>query len=164
MDFYPWIVFLHVLGAFGFVLGHGASAFASISLRDERSPDRVAALLNMSSQSLGLTYASLLLLIVAGVIGGFMGDWWGDGWIWAAIGVLVLVLVAMYAIAMPYYIRVREAVGIRSNRTPAGAPAPNPASPDELAALLTSSRPMLVMGIGSIGLAILIWLMAVKPF
>jgi len=163
MELYPWIVFLHVLGAFGFVLGHGASAFVSVTLRNERSTDRVAALLNLSSVSLGMTYGSLLLLIVAGVIGGFLGDWWGEGWIWAAIGVLLVVLISMYAIAMPYYIRVREAAGIRSARTPDDAPAPT-AAPEALATLLTSSRPMVIMAIGSIGLAIIIWLMVVKPF
>lgn len=144
------------------MLGHGASAFVSVTLRNERSPDRVAALLNLSSVSLGMTYGSLLL-IVAGVIGGFTGDWWGEGWIWAAIGVLLVVLISMYALAMPYYTRVREAAGIRSARTPEDAPAPT-AAHEALPTLLTSSRPMVIMAIGGIGLAIIIWLMVVKPF
>jgi MFS family permease len=163
MDFYPWIVFLHVLGAFGFVMGHGASAFVSVQLREERDRDRIAALLNLSRQSLGMTYGSLLLLIVAGVIAGFAGEWWGADWLWAAIVLLVLMLVAMYGMATPYYRAVREAAGIRPIHAPDTAPAPDP-SPQQLDALLTSSRPMQIMGIGSIGLLLIIWLMVVKPF
>ncbi len=30
---YPWLVFLHLLGVFGFLLAHGASASASFALR-----------------------------------------------------------------------------------------------------------------------------------
>lgn len=163
MDLYPWIVFLHVLGAFGFVLGHGASAFLTVSARRQRSPEQVAALLEQSAAGTMLMYPSLLVLLAAGIWGGFAGDWWGHGWIWASIGLLVLELAAMYALAMPYYIRLREAAGIRSQRTPRDAPAPS-ADPGELEQLLASSRPMLIMGVGVIGLALLIWLMAVKPF
>jgi hypothetical protein len=163
MDFYPWIVFLHVLGAFGFVMGHGASAFVSVQLREERDRDRIAALLNLSRQSLGMTYGSLLLLILAGVAAGFAGDWWGADWLWAAIVLLVLMLVVMYAMATPYYKAVRDAAGIRPIHAPESAPVPDP-SPQQLDALLTSSRPMQIMGIGGIGLLLIIWLMVVKPF
>ncbi|HYN63583.1 MAG TPA: hypothetical protein VES36_03185 [Candidatus Limnocylindrales bacterium] len=96
MDWYPWIKLLHVIGAFGFVLAHGASAFAAMRIRDEREPARVAALLDLSGTSLGLMYASLLVLLAAGVTAGFVGAFWGRAWIWAAIGVLVIVVVAMY--------------------------------------------------------------------
>ena len=34
--FYPWVVFVHVLGAFTFVLAHGASATVVLRLRRER--------------------------------------------------------------------------------------------------------------------------------
>jgi hypothetical protein len=163
MDFYPWIVFLHVLGAFGFVMGHGASAFVSVQLREERSQQRIAALLNLSRQSLGMTYGSLLLLILAGVAAGFAGDWWGSLWLWTAILLLVLMLVVMYTLAAPYYTAVREAAGIRPIHAPETAPVPD-ASPQRLDALLTSTRPMQIMGIGSIGLLLIIWLMVVKPF
>jgi hypothetical protein len=36
------MVFLHVLGAFVFVLAHGASALVAFRLRTEREPGRVA--------------------------------------------------------------------------------------------------------------------------
>jgi hypothetical protein len=162
MDWYTWVVLLHVLGAFGFVFGHGASAMVSFRLRAERSPERVASLLGVSSAGLMVTYVSLLLLIVAGVIAAFMESWWGSAWLWAAIIVLVVMLAGMYAMATPYYKQVRLAVGIAGPG--AKGPPPEPVAPDELATLLTSSRPMTLAWFGGVGLVIIIWLMVVKPF
>lgn len=164
MEWYPWVVLLHVLGAFGFVFGHGASAMVSFRLRGERSPERVAALLNVSTASLATTYASLLLLLIAGVIAGFMGRFWGTGWIWAAIIILVLALGSMYGLATPYYKQVRLAVGIAAPGTRPTDPAPERMPPDQLAALLRSPRPMLLALIGGIALVIIIWLMVLQPF
>jgi hypothetical protein len=82
---------------------------------------------------------------------------------WTAILLLVLMLVVMYTLAAPYYTAVREAAGIRPVHAPETAPVPD-ASPQRLDALLTSTRPMQIMGIGSIGLLLIIWLMVVKPF
>ncbi|HET8587865.1 MAG TPA: DUF2269 family protein [Candidatus Limnocylindria bacterium] len=163
MDLYPWVVFLHVLGAFGFVMAHGASAFVSISMRRQASPERVAAMLNVSMLSIGMMYTSLLLLIVAGVIAGFMGSWWGQGWIWAAIGLLVLMLIFMYSMATNYYVQVRDAAGVPSGRGPKDA-GPPVASPERLSELLDSTRPFTLAGVGGIGLLLIIWLMVVKPF
>ena len=33
IEWYPWIVLIHVIGAFGFVFAHGASAFAADRMR-----------------------------------------------------------------------------------------------------------------------------------
>jgi MFS family permease len=162
VNWYPWIVLIHVLGAFGFVFGHGASAMVSFRLRNERTPERVATLLNVSSAGLVVTYISLLILILAGVLAGFMGDWWSSGWIWAAIGVLVLMLFGMYAMATSYYKQVRTAVGIAVPG--AKGPAPEPKPPEELARLLDSSRPVVLALYGGIGLIVIIWLMVLKPF
>jgi len=161
VNLYPWIVFLHVVGAFGFVMGHGASAVAAFSLRSERDPQRVAALLDQSSRSLSVTYGGLLLLIVAGVAGGFVGSWWGAGWIWLAIGILVVVVAAMYLIATPYYRRVREAVQPPGS---ADAAVAEPMPPAELAALLAAPQPIILGLTGGGGLAAIVWLMLFKPF
>jgi hypothetical protein len=75
MDWYPWVVLAHVLGAFGFVFAHGVSAFVAFRLRAARSPEQVTTLMGLSSSSLTLAYASLLVLLVAGIAAGFMGDW-----------------------------------------------------------------------------------------
>jgi hypothetical protein len=94
VDWYPWIKLLHVVGGFGFVLAHGASAFAAIRIRSEREPARVAALLDLSGASIGVMYISLLVLLAAGIAAGFIGSFWGEAWIWVAIGVLVVVALA----------------------------------------------------------------------
>ena len=164
MDLYPWVVFVHVAAAFLFVMGHGASMWTSDQIRRERDPVRIRALLDLSSRSLGLVYGSLLALLIAGIAAGVMGGHFGRGWIWAAIVVLVTIIVLMYALASRYYGRVREAVGMRSYQTPKDAPDPTPVSADELAALLDSRRPDVIGLVGIIGLLILLWLMMFKPF
>jgi hypothetical protein len=164
MDWYPWIVLLHVLGAFGFVLAHGASAFAAIRIRSERDPARVAALLDMSGTSLGLMYGSLLILLIGGIAAGFIGGWWGFLWIWLAIGVLVLVIGAMYPLGSMHYANVRRAVGIKPYNAPKDAPPPEPLTGPELETVLASNRPFVLAAIGGIGLVVIIWLMVVKPF
>src|SRR5574338_453603 len=110
MDWYPWIVFLHVGGAFGFVFGHGASAFVSMAIRRETDAQRISAMLRISQLSLMAMYPSLLLLLAAGVAAGFIGEFWGALWLWLAIGLLVVELAAMYALAAPYYMNLRRAL------------------------------------------------------
>jgi hypothetical protein len=164
MDLYPWMVFVHVRGAFTFVLGHGASAMASLRLRAEREPERIRALLDLSSGSLTIAYIGLLLLLVAGVVAGFAGGWWGRLWIWTSLVLLVLIAVAMYPLGSQYYSKVRHAVGMRTYQNKKDDPDPMPSSPAELDALLTSSRPGLLAAIGGIGLLVILWLMVFKPF
>jgi hypothetical protein len=164
MDWYPWIVFVHVAAAFLFVMGHGASMWASDQIRHERDAVRITTLLELSGRSLGLVYGSLLTLLIAGIAAGIMGGHFARGWIWASIAVLVAIMVLMYVLASRYYGRVREAVGIRSYQTPKDAPDPTPVSAEELAALVDSRRADYIGLVGVIGLLVLLWLMLFKPF
>ena len=164
MEWYPWVVFVHVAAAFLFVMGHGASMWVSDQIRRERDPARIRALLELSSRSLGLVYGALLTLLIAGIIAGIMGGHFGRGWIWAAIAVLVAIMVLMYILASRYYGRVREAVGLRGYETPKNAPDPTPVSAEELALLVDSRRPDVIGVVGVIGLLVLLWLMMFKPF
>ena len=164
MEWYPWVVFVHVAAAFLFFMGHGASMWVSDQIRRERDPARIRALLELSSRSLGLVYGALLTLLIAGIIAGIMGGHFGRGWIWAAIAVLVAIMVLMYILASRYYGRVREAVGLRGYETPKDAPDPTPVSAEELAALVDSRRPDVIGLVGIGGLLILLWLMMFKPF
>ena len=164
MEFYPWVVFIHVAAAFLFVMGHGASMWTSDQIRRERDPARIRALLELSSRSLGLVYGSLGTLLIAGIAAGVIGGHFGRGWIWAAIVVLVAVIVLMYALASSYYARVRQAVGMRTYGMPKDAPDPTPVSAEELALLVDTRRPDVIGLVGVIGLLILLWLMVFKPF
>ncbi|HEX6208988.1 MAG TPA: hypothetical protein VF058_11615 [Actinomycetota bacterium] len=161
---YRWWVFLHVVGGFGFFMAHGASAMASIRLRTERSPERVKALLDLSSSSLGFMYVSLLLLLAGGIVSGFLGDWWGEGWIWTAIALLILIMGAMYGLASGYYNQVREAAGIQTYEQRKKGIEAGPPDPGRLDVLLSSSRPMVIMVVGFGGLLLILWLMILKPF
>src|SRR5512132_799180 len=111
MDWYHLIVFLHIFGAFGLLMSHGASINMLFRLRREHDLDRIRAYLDLSSASLGGLYVSLLLLLAAGILAGFLGNWWGRGWIWAAIGVLVRLLYLMARLGSQFYARVRKAAG-----------------------------------------------------
>ena len=166
---YPYIVFLHVAAAFAFVLAHGVSAFAAFRIRQERDPERIRALLDLSAGSIGTMYAGLGILLLAGITAGMVGGWFGRGWIWASLGILVLVVGAMYGLASRYYRDLREAVGAPSQRGDAagqpGAAAARPTvTPEELDRLLDTRRPDAIAAVGLVGLVAIVFLMVVKPF
>ncbi len=160
---YGLMVFLHVLGAFVFVLAHGASILVAFRLRTEREAGRVAALLELSSLGISVMYVGLAVLLLAGVTAGFMGDHWGRGWIWAAIGILVAVAVAMYAMGTTFYVRMRLAAGAEVPAPLARRYDPPPTAAD-LGPMLASNRPLILAAIGGTGLVLIIWLMVAKPF
>ena len=164
MDWYRMIVFLHVTGVFGFLISHGASINMLLRLRQEQDPDRIRAYLDLSSASLGGLYASLLVLILAGVVAGFMGNWWGRGWIWAAILVLVVLLGVMSRLGSFYYARIRKAAGLPYMLNYKPQPAEPSPSPEEMTRLLNSAQPVWLAVLGLIGLVGLLWLMIFKPF
>ncbi len=159
---YAYIVLLHVVGAFVFALSHGVSVAVSLRLRGVSSREQVAALLDLSQFAVGGLYTGLVILLIGGVWAGFAGGHWGRAWIWVALGVLVVVIVAMYAIATPFYQRLRTAAG--ANVNPQIAERYSDAGPDQLGAMLESQRPIWLAVIGGVGLAVIVWLMVVKPF
>lgn len=162
MEWYPWVVLGHVIGAFGFVFAHGVSAFVAFRLRAARTPEQVSTLMELSGSSLMLAYVSLLVVLVSGVVAGFMGDWWGRPWIWLSIVLLLAIATAMYLVGTKYYVQVRHAVGQPAPQDPKGTTF-EPIEPDALAGLLDSRRPELLAVIGGGGLTTLIALMVLKP-
>jgi hypothetical protein len=160
---YRWIVFIHILGAFSFVLLHGASAAVSLRLRTERNLERIRALLDLSTAYTSATYASLLLLLAAGVVAGFVGKWWGQTWIWVSLATLIALMAAMFALGTAFYARVRKAAGMEFMDKMKPHPPIEPAQA-ELETLLRSSRPTVLALLGGVGLGLLLWLMMFKPF
>lgn len=158
---YRWWIFLHIVGVFGFLLSHGVSTGVAFKLRKERDPVRIQALLELSGSSMKAFYASLLLLLLGGVVAGFQpgiaGSWWGQGWIWTSLGLLVGVSVAMYLLATTYYKKVRLVATERA----AGSKV---ATEERLAEVLESPRPLLVAAIGFAALGGILYLMMFKPF
>jgi hypothetical protein len=161
---YNWIVYLHLLGIFGFLLAHGASASAAFALRRERNLDKVRALLELSAGSIGVMYLSLLVLLASGIIAAFMGNWWGRGWIWVSLALLIVILVAMGAMGSRYYGEARKLAGLPYFAGRKVQPPLPAASPDEVFAVLARANPVLLTVIGLGGFAIITWLMRFKPF
>lgn len=154
---YQWWVFLHIVGVFGFLLGHGVSVAVTFRLRRERDPARINALLELSGSSLTLFFYGLLVLLVAGIVAGFIGHWWGDGWIWTALGLLVGISVAMSVLARPYYKRVRLV-------TEALASGSEAVTQEQFVTILRSPLPLVIAAVGFAGLLVILWLMMFKPF
>jgi plastocyanin len=153
---YQWWVFVHLVGVLAFLGAHGVSMTVLLRLRKERDPQKVSDLLALSSSSITAFYYALGLLLVGGIVAGFLGHWWGRAWIWAAIGVLVVVSVAMYAMARPYYRR----VGFVARAMAEGSQA---VTADQFDEILRAPRPMTVAGIGVVGLLVILYLMVLKP-
>ncbi len=161
---YQWLALLHILGVFGFLLAHGASASVAFALRQERDHERVRTLLTLSAGSYPVMYLSLLVLLVTGIVTGILGDWWGRGWIWGSLLLLIAIIVAMTLLGSNKLGRLRKALGLPYFERGKQQPAVAPASPQEIDALLGQSNPHLLTTIGLGGIAIVAWLMMFKPF
>jgi hypothetical protein len=163
MNWQPWIVFAHVLGAFTFVMAHGVSMFVALRVRSERDPARVTTLLDLSKSAVAIAAFAVLFLLITGVAAGFIGDWWGQRWIWASIGILVLLWGYMSFRGTRYLDNVRHAVGSVGVYDKKGTEPP-PADPAAAATLLASARAMELATVGGIGLVAILYLMVFKPF
>ena len=159
---YPWLVFLHVIGLFGFLMAHGVSAGVYFALRHERQIDRLRWLLQLSTGAARVMLLSLLMLVVTGVIAGFMGRWWSHGWIWLSLILLVAIYAAMGMMGSRLLNQVRQGIGLPSSY--GQPPQAEPLSAEELNALLDHIQPTRLAVIGFGGLALIAWLMMFKPF
>jgi plastocyanin len=153
---YRWWVFVHVLGVFGFLAVHGVSITIALRLRRERDAARINALLDLSGRMVMPLYVSMLVLVGGGVAATFAGHLWSSRWILAAIATLVIVTLAMYFMARPYYQKVR----FISRAVAEGSQA---VTPEQFDGVLMAKRPLTVAWIGGIGLVFILYLMIMKP-
>ncbi|MEO8607899.1 MAG: hypothetical protein ABI690_08465 [Chloroflexota bacterium] len=161
---YRWIILLHVISAFAFFMAHGISIAVALRLKHEHQIERLRALLELSDVSKLTARISLVVLLLAGIVGGFMSSWWRMGWIWVSLALLVLITIVMARGVSPYFNRLRKAIGspylIGMKRQPAQEPSPAA----EIEALLSGPN---FMGMTIIGMGItvvIIYLMMFKPF
>lgn len=166
LDPYPWIVLVHIVAAFVFVLAHGVSAFVALRIRHETDRTRLAALLDLSGGSLMTAGIALLVILVAGIWAAIADGHFGGGkyWAWASLGILIVTGGLMTPMAGNWMNRVRHAVGLRTQGDKKTDPDPVPASDAELAAILAAGRPHRIAVIGMVGLVALVTLMRFKPF
>lgn len=163
---YHWMVFIHVLATFAFLMTHGVSSVVALRLRSQRDPVVARAWLELyaSGRVVEVFYGSLLTLLVSGVFSGFMGDWWGRGWIWLSLALLIFIMVSMFLIGSRHYSRVRKALGMAWFDGRRGHPPGEPAPAGELETLLAGGPAITLAVIGFGGIAIILWLMMFKPF
>lgn len=153
---YQWWRFVHIVGAFGFLAVHGVSIAVALRLREERDPARINALLDISGRTVMPMYVTLGILLAGGITSAFLGDLWSFGWIWAAIATLLVVSLAMYFMARPYYQRVRFI-------TRALAEGSQAVTPEQFDSVLRNRRPLTITWIGFAGLGFILYLMIMKP-
>lgn len=166
MDLTPyirWIVFLHVLGAFMFVAGHGVSMFAVFGIRKERDRAKLAALLDLSGWSLAVAGIGLLILLVSGIVAGIVLQSFGRWWIWISLALFVAIGILMTPIGGSYLRGVRVAIGQRPRNAKLGDPDPVPMNDAELAMLQASNRPEQLLAIGAGGFVVILFLMMFRP-
>lgn len=160
---YPWIVFIHVLGGFLFMIGHGASAAAMFRVRTERNVEKLKAILDLSRTLNGFSNGALLVMLASGITLGFMGRWWGEVWLWTALGLLVVMFVLMAVFGAYYFNQLRWALGMPVPESKQDPPE-EMASAEEIDEIALKGRPYLVTAIGVVGWALILWLMMFKPF
>ena len=156
-ELYPWFVVTHLVGLVVFAVSHGVSMFVAFRVRRIGDPAAVAALLEMSKLSVIPVYGGLLLLLVGGVGAAWGANLWFEPWILASVAVLVVVIGAMYALATPYYVGIREALQER------GADGRPTIAAEELTRRLDTRRPEILVSVGGVGMVVLVWLMVMKP-
>ena len=124
-------------------------------------------MVQLSGSVLVWGWLALAVLFVAGILAGIAGGWWTSGrlWIWASLAVFLAVTVLMTPVASSYMEAVRHAVGLPSIMDQRRRrEAPEPASDADLVRILESRKPVWAALIGLVGIAVLTWLMMVKPF
>jgi uncharacterized membrane protein len=167
MDLTPyltWLVFLHIISAFAFALGHGVSIFVAFRVRDERDPARMLALLDLSRQALAAATYGLLGVLVFGILAAIAGGSFSQAWPWVSIGLLVVIGIAMTPAIGMHMVALRQALGQRNPRSKAGEPDPVAIPFDEVVAMAQTRRPEATLAVGGIGLVALLYLMTFKPF
>jgi hypothetical protein len=159
---YNWFLFAHIASLAGFLLAHGTSAAMVFRLRSEKTSDGIRSLTELSKQTTNVMYGFLLLIVITGLVLGAQGGWFGHGWIWTALILLILTIGAMSVLGRRYS-AVRAAVGLphRSGRQTVTSA---PGSPEEIRRAVEAAPAGIITAIGVVALAVLLWLMILKPF
>jgi hypothetical protein len=155
---YSWLVFVHLLGVFGFLMSHGVAAFVAFRVRTEKDLIALRTLLALSGQSSAVMFISLLTLLAGGISAAIVGHI-SRNWPFAALVVLIVVSGLMSATTGRQLRKIRVAAGFTT-----GIKVTREAKPEELAASQAAFNPWASAVTGGAGLAIILWLMVLKPF
>ena len=158
---YNWVVFLHIFFAFGFILAHGVHAAVMLALRNEPDPERSLTFFNVVPQ-ITLVRVLTVLMGITGVVAAIMTGWWRQGWTWASLVVFVVIALVMYRYGAGYFGMVYGAADRFVGAKNSGADT-EPAR-KEFDEARASPNLFVVTVVGLLGLAIILWMMTLKPF
>jgi hypothetical protein len=126
-------------------------------IRRERDRGRILELVGLSGETVLPMYISIGAILLSGAFAAFRFSRWGDWWLWISIGVLLITIGLMTAVAKPYFERVKTACAMR----PSGVPR---VSDEELGDILGGRTPWVITAIGVGGFLLILYLMISKPF
>ena len=157
---YNWLVFLHVLFAFLFMLVHGVHAAAILKFRGEPDPERSLTFFNIVPDIKYVRYLTVALGVF-GFAAAFMTEWWKQGWTWASLVVFLVISYVMYKYGAGHYGIISSAANrlIEAKKTSTDLSAAQKEFDDARKA----PHAMIVSVVGLVGLAIILWLMRFKP-
>jgi hypothetical protein len=157
---YIWIVYLHIVVIFIFLIQHAAEIWVSFKLREQKEPEGIFAtyafMPNNNVRNLRITYS---LIIITGITAGFITTLWRQGWMWTALGVMIVIWIVMKRVSSIYLYAV-DAIAEHAlkNREDASAVAKFRSD------LKARREPEILTVTSVIGGAIILWLMMFKPF
>jgi hypothetical protein len=163
---YSWLVFGHLAALLAFVMAHGVSVGVLFALRRPGSLERTHNLLDLSTSSFTVVYASVLGILVFGIAAGVVGGQFtfGPWWLWISIALFVGIAIYMGFVRWMQMTNVRHAAGLQTpDDVKKGIPAPEPSDPAAIAAAVEQVRPWLVLVVGFGGLLVILLLMMFKP-
>jgi len=157
---YVWVVYLHIVVIFIFLIQHAAEIWVSFKLREQKEPEGIFAtyafMPNNNVRNLRITYS---LIIITGITAGVITTWWRQGWMWTALGVMIGIWIVMKRVSSIYLSAV-DAIAEQAlkNREDASAI-------DTFRSELKARREPEILSVTSgIGGLIILWLMMFKPF
>ena len=161
---YHWLIFLHILAAFTFLMSHGTSIVFAFKLKREKDLTRIQAMFDMSGSMWLVMILSLLVILIVGVVISFMGDWWSMGWVWLSLALLLGITIWMFVLGQGTYHPMRKAFGLPYMHKGQEMPAEEPVSEEQRAAMIAKTRPWEMLLVAYGGFVLILWLMMFKPF
>ncbi len=159
-----WLVFIHVLSAITFFLAHGAAAAMVFKVRSETDFARIRAMLDLAVSTFQTYMLSFALMGLTGLTMPFLIHIWNKAWIWLSIVLILFVVVWMGLVNEKQIKQLRRLVGLPYMQGFNEFPAEQPASPEEVAALLKKINPYQWALVGYGIPVVVLWLMVFKPF
>jgi hypothetical protein len=157
---YVWVVYLHVVVIFVFLIQHAAEIIVTFKLRGKDEPQDVFGtytfLPENNSRNLRITYS---LIVLSGAAAGFMSAWWRQGWMWTALGIMIVLWVVMHRVGGGYLTAV-DAITEAALKDK-----DDPSALDRFRRTLKARREPEIMTVSSVvGGLVILWLMMFKPF